>query len=53
MKRSYTSPTIKVETVQIEHSIAAGSAQVVLMNNSNEVEHIWENNISDDREIYW
>lgn len=51
-KKHYTSPTITIESIKIEHSIAAGSAQVIPFEN-NEANHHWDNNITDDRELYW
>lgn len=53
MKKPYIPPTITIETVQIEHSIAAGSATIVISNSINEIDHQWDNNITDDREVYW
>ncbi|WP_165799045.1 hypothetical protein [Sphingobacterium corticibacter] len=53
VRRTYLAPTLDIFIVELENSIAAGSAQVVVQSANQDVDHVWESNIADDREIYW
>ena len=52
-RRTYVAPTMDIFIVELENSIAAGSAQVVVQSPDQDVNHMWESNFADDREIYW
>ena len=52
-RRTYVAPTLNIFIVELENSIAAGSAQVVVQSPDQDVNHMWESNLADDREIYW
>ncbi|MCL7988399.1 hypothetical protein M8998_10655 [Sphingobacterium sp. lm-10] len=53
IRRTYVAPTLNVFIVELENSIASGSAQVVVQSPNQDVDHLWESNVADEREIYW
>ncbi len=53
IRRAYVAPTLNIFIVELENSIAAGSAQVVVQSPTQDVDHLWESNVADDRELYW
>lgn len=52
-KRPYESPEIKMISIELEHSIAAGSAMVKPENMNNQVMEEWEEDPDDYRTIEW
>lgn len=53
VRRVYETPEIKVICVELEHSIAAGSAKISPKNSSGQVYERWEEDIDDTRTLEW
>ncbi len=51
IRKQYSAPTIDVKYIEMEHGIAAGSANAVP--NSPNVQHEWETGNDSEQEIYW
>jgi len=51
--RIYESPEIRVINVELEHSIAAGSAKISPKNSSGQVFESWQEDVDDTRTVEW
>ncbi|WP_166333120.1 hypothetical protein [Sphingobacterium chungjuense] len=52
-KRPYESLSLTISQIEIEHSIAAGSATVNPVNQNQQVMEQWEEDPTDNRTIVW
>lgn len=52
-RRRYVSPDIQVINLELEHSIAAGSAEVTPTNMDNTIIEEWEVDTDDTRTLEW
>lgn len=52
-KRPYVSPDVKVLDIELEHSIAAGSAEVTPTNINGTIMEEWEEDPDDNRTFDW
>lgn len=53
VRRTYVAPTLDIFIIELENSIASGSAQVMVQSPNQDVEHGWESTLADEREVYW
>lgn len=50
----YIAPKVDVMIIELDYSIAAGSVKAdVYPTSDQDMQHVWEDSIEDQKEVYW